>query len=326
MFESARANSQRILLKPGLVIMRAIYEPTIAGLERDFTVHRLWLEKSPEQFLRAHGASVRAVVTTTPYGFSAEDFAFFPKLEILACFGPYYTLIDRAAAKQRGIKVTHTPGSTAEPVADLAMGMIIAVMRRLCESDRFVRAGKWSNGVFPAGTEVRGKTCGIVGFGRIGREIARLAGAFGMQVCYHGPRRKDDSALPYYADLEAMARAADCLVVTCALTETTRNLVDARILSALGKDGFLVNVARGAIVDEDALIAALQSGGIAGAALDVFRDEPRVPVALRELENVVLAAHIGTSTKEVRESRHRMLLAEMRAYLDGRPLGYPVPL
>ena len=130
----------------------------------------------------------------------------------------------------------------------------------------------------------------------------------------------------YFADLEAMARAADCLVVTCALTETTRDLVDARILAALGPDGYLVNVARGPIVDEDALIVALGDGTIAGAALDVFRDEPQVPAALREMDNVVLAAHIGTSTKEVRENRHRMLLEDVRAYLEGRPLSYPVPL
>ena len=257
---------------------------------------------------------MRAVVTTTPYGFGLRDFDFFPQLELLACFGPYYTLIDRVAAKARGVKLTHTPGSTAEPVADLAMGMIVAVMRRLCESDRFVRAGKWAAGVFPAGTEVRGKTCGIVGMGRIGREIAKRASAFGMKICYYGPRRKDDIAYPYFDDLEHMAREADCLVVTCALTETTRNLVDERILKALGPAGFLVNVARGAIVDEDALIAALTSGGIAGAALDVFRDEPWVPAELTQLENVVLAAHIGTSTKEVREGRHRMLLEDMRAY------------
>lgn len=313
-------------MKPGLVIMRAIYEPTIAGLERDFDVHRLWMQASADRFLREHGASMRAAVTTTPYGFSLQDFEAFPKLEILGCFGPYYTLIDRVAAKQRGVRVTHTPGSTAEPVADLAIGMLIAVMRRLCESDRFVRAGKWAAGVFPAGTEVRGKTCGIVGFGRIGREIARLAGAFGMQVCYHGPRRKEDAAFPFYENLEDMAREVDCLIVTCPLTETTRNLIDARILAALGAQGYLVNVARGAIVDEDALIAALKSGGIAGAALDVFRDEPQVPAELRAMDNVVLAAHIGTSTKEVREARHQMLLTDMRAYLEGRSLSYPVPL
>jgi lactate dehydrogenase-like 2-hydroxyacid dehydrogenase len=326
LFEFADANLKRIILKPELVIMRAIYEPAIADLEQHFTVHRLWLQHDPAEFLRAHGAKIRAAVTTTPYGFSLADFASMPQLEMLACFGPYYTLIDRAEAKRRNIKVTHTPDSTAEPVADLALGLIIAVMRRLCESDRFVRAGKWAAGVFPAGVEVRGKTCGIVGCGRIGREIAKRAAAFDMPVCYHGPRRKEDVALPYYADLEQMAREVDCLVVTCALTETTRNLVDARILQALGKNGFLVNVARGAIVDEDALIVALQNGTIAGAALDVFRDEPQVPAALRQMDNVVLAAHIGTSTREVREGRHRKFMTDVRAWLEGRPLSYPVPL
>lgn len=312
------------MTKPALVIMRAIYEPAIADLERDFSVHRLWAIDAPESFLRDHCGEVRAVVTTTPYGFSRSDFETFPKLEILGCFGPYYNLIDLVTAKARGVKVTHTPGSTAEPVADLAMGMIVAVMRRLCESDRFVRAGKWAGGVFPAGTEVRGKTCGIVGFGRIGREIAKRAGAFDMKICYHGPRRKADAEFPYYDDLEAMARDVDCLVITCPLSETTRNLVDARILKALGRDGFLVNVARGAIVDEDALIAALASGAIAGAALDVFRDEPQVPAELTQMENVVLAAHIGTSTREVREGRHRKLTTDMRAWLGGAPLSYPV--
>ncbi len=313
-------------MKPELVIMRAIYEPAIADLERDFTVHRLWMKEAPDAFLHEHGGTVRAVVTTTPYGFGLRDFDLFPQLELLACFGPYYNLIDLVAAKARGVKVTHTPGSTAEPVADLAMGLIISVMRRLNESDRFVRAGKWAHGVFPAGTEVRGKTAGIVGFGRIGREIARLASAFGMKICYQGPRRKDDVAYPYYENVAAMARDADCLIVTCPLSETTRNLIDAKVLAALGAEGYLVNIARGAIVDEDALIDTLRNGGIAGAALDVFRDEPQVPAALCAMENVVLAAHIGTSTKEVREGRHWMLLADMRAYLDGKPLNYPVPV
>ncbi len=312
-------------MKPELVIMRAIYEPAIADLERDFTVHRLWLKDDAEAFLREHGGQIRVAVTTVPYGFSLADFNTMPKLEFLACFGPYYALIDRAEAKRRGIRVSHTPDSTAEPVADLTMGLMIAVMRRLCESDRFVRAGKWATGVFPAGVEVRGKTCGIVGFGRIGREIAKRAAAFDMKLCYHGPRQKDDVDLPYYADLEQMAREVDCLIVTCALTETTRNLIDARILEALGKDGFLINVARGAIVDEDALIAALQKGAIAGAALDVFRDEPQVSAALTALDNVVLAAHIGTSTREVREGRHRKFNTDIKAWLDGKPLIYAVP-
>jgi lactate dehydrogenase-like 2-hydroxyacid dehydrogenase len=311
-------------MKPELLLTKPIYEPAMTGLEREFTLHKLWAAPQPDAYLRRACGKVRAAVTTTTAGFSRRDFDALPRLEILACFGPYYELLDLAAAKERGVAVTYTPDSTAEPVADLAMGMIVAVMRRLCEADRFVRAGKWPAGVFDSGREVRGKTCGIVGFGRIGREIAKRAAGFDMSVCYCGPRVKDGVPYPYFADLESMARRSDVLVVTCPSTPRTRNLVDARILGALGAEGFLVNVARGAIVDEEALIAALESGQIAGAALDVFRDEPHVPAALLKTDNVVLAPHIGTSTREIRDERTRKLLANLRAHFAGQPLLHPV--
>jgi hydroxypyruvate reductase len=307
-----------------MLVTRAIYQPALAALEQDFTLHKLWTVPDPDAYLRQACGNVRAAVTTTTVGFARRDFEVLPRLEMLACFGPYYDLIDRAAARARGVAVSYTPDSTAEPVADLAIGMIVAVMRRLCEADRFVRAGKWPAGVFDSGREVRGKTCGILGFGRIGREIARRAAAFDMSVCYHGPRRKDGVPWPYLADLEAMARQADVLVVTCPLMPETRNLVDARVLAALGPNGFLVNVARGAIVDETALIAALENGVIAGAALDVFRDEPHVPAALTRMENVVLAPHIGTSTREIRDERTRKLVADLGMFFSGQPLLHPV--
>jgi hydroxypyruvate reductase 2 len=313
-------------VKPEILLMKAIYSPTIAELERDFTVHRLWTAPEPRAFIRQIHGSVRAAVTTVTTGFSRSDFEALPRLEIVACFGPYYELIDLAAAKERGVAVTCTPDSTAEPVADLAMGMVVAVMRRLCESDRFVRAGKWPAGVFDSGSDVHGKTCGIVGFGRIGRQLAKRAAGFDMSICYYGPHRKNDVTYRYFDDLESMARESDVLIVTCPLTPATRNLVDARVLRALGADGFLVNVARGAIVDEQALIAALASGQLAGAALDVFRDEPRVPAELMQMNHVVLAPHIGTSTREVREGRSRKLLADLRAYFSGRRLTYQVNL
>ena len=303
--------------------MRAIYEPAIAELERDFTVHKLWLAPDPRALIEQVRTRVRAAVTTPPAGFSRSDFGAFPALGLVACFGPNCELIDTAAARERGVALSYTPDSTAGPVADLAMGLIVALMRRVCEGDRFVRAGRWPAGVFASGGGLGGKTCGIVGFGRIGRELARRAEAFAMAVCYHGPRRKPDVACPYFADLESMAREADCLVVTCTLTPATRNLIDARILGALGPDGFLVNVARGAIVDERALIAALRDGRLGGAALDVFSDEPHVPAELVPMDNVVLTPHIGTSTREIREARSRMLLADVRAFFAGRPLDNP---
>lgn len=304
--------------------MRAIYAPTIAELEREFTVHKLWTAPEPEAYIKQACGNVRAAVTTPPAGFSRQDFEALPRLEILACFGPHCELLDLAAAKERGVAVTYTPDSTAGLVADLAMAMILAVMRRLCEADRFVRAGKWQAGVFGSGRDVRGKTCGIVGFGRIGQEIAKRAAAFDMSICYFGPRRKANVPYPYFDDLERMACQSDCLVVTCPATQATHNLVDAHILGALGADGFLINVARGSIVDEQALIAALSSKQIAGAALDVFQDEPRVPAALMQMDNVVLAPHIGTSTRENREERSRKLMMNLRAYFSGKPLIHPV--
>jgi len=311
-------------MKPELLLVRPIYEPAMAELERDFTLHKPWAAPDPGAYVRQSCGNVRAAVTTTTIGFSRNDFEALARLEVLGCFGPYYELVDLAAAKERGVTVTHTPDSTAEPVADLAMGMMVAVMRRICEADRFVRAGKWPNEVFGAGREVRGKTCGIVGLGRIGREIATRAAAFGMNVCYHGPRLKDGVSYPYYADLVDLARESDVLVVTCKLTPATRNLVDARVLEALGADGFLINVARGAIVDEDALVSALAGGRLAGAALDVFREEPRVPAALLEMDNVVLAPHMGTSTREIRDERSRKLLTDLRAFFAGKPLLHQV--
>jgi lactate dehydrogenase-like 2-hydroxyacid dehydrogenase len=233
-------------------------------------------------------------------------------------------LIDLSAARARNIAVTCTPDSTAEPVADLAMGLIVAVMRRIGEADRFIRAGSWVDGVFPSGREVHGKSLGIVGFGRIGRELARRAAGFDMTIGYHGPRRKSDVAYRYYDDLHAMAQDVDCLAVTCPLTDATRNLIDARILRALGADGYLINVARGPVVDESALVAALSDGTIAGAGLDVFRDEPRVPPELMTMDHVVLAPHMGTSTREIREGRSRKLLTDLQALFAGRPLTYAV--
>ena len=309
-------------MKPEIVVLKTIYEPTLAALERDYIVHKSYTAPDPLAYLKQHCANARAAIATTTTEVTRAHFEALPKLELLACYGPYYTLIDLAAAKAHNIAVTHTPGSTAEPVADLTMGMIVAMLRRICEADRFVRSGAWPKRLFPSGTEVRGKTCGIVGMGRIGREIAVRATSFGMKICYFGPHRKADVPYPYFDNLEAMARDVECLIVTCALTPATRSLVDAHVLAALGADGYLVNIARGPIVDEPALVAALANRQLAGAALDVFVDEPHVPAELFHMDNVVLAPHMGTSTREVREGRSEKLLHDVHAHFAGQPLRY----
>jgi len=307
-------------MKPEILVLTPIYAPALAELERDFTLHKLWTVRDPDAYIREVSGRVRGMVTTGLAGFGRRHLEALPKLEIIACFGSGREAMDLAAAQARGVIVTNTPYPIASSVADLALGLIIAVMRRICEGDRFVRAGKWPQGPFGVGRELGGKTCGIIGLGQIGRGVAKRAEAFGMSVRYHGPGPKRDVAYPYHADLEAMARLTDCLVVTCATTPATRGMVNARILDALGPEGFLINVARGAIVDEPALIAALRTGKIAGAGMDVFQDEPHVPAELIAMENVVMAPHIGSTTREVREARTAKLLANLRAHFSGVPV------
>ena len=311
------------MTKPDLLLTRAIYAPAQAALDAEYAVHRLWTAPDADAFLREVGPRVRALVTPGITGFTRALLDALPALEIVALFGSNKTL-DLAPARERKIPVTNTPDSISEGVADLACGLMIASMRRIVECDRFVREGHWANGVPPVGREVRGKTCGVIGLGRIGIAVAHRAEACDMQVRYQGPRRKPEVAWPFHEDVLSLARASDCLVVTCPSTPATRNLIDATVLDALGADGFLVNVARGAIVDETALIAALRERRIAGAGLDVFRDEPQVPAALRELDNVVMTPHVGSTTQEIREGRKRMVVENLRAHFAGQPLLSPL--
>jgi lactate dehydrogenase-like 2-hydroxyacid dehydrogenase len=311
-------------VKPEVLVLVPIYSPTLAELEREFAVHKLWTANDPRVLVQDVSGRVRAVVTSGSSGIETRMIEALPKLEIIGCFGTPRGTVDLALARRRGVVVTNTPDSITADVADLALGLMVAVMRRIAEADRFVRAGRWTSGLLEPGSGLGGKTCGIIGLGAIGRGIAQRAEAFGMTVRYHGPRRKDGVDYAYDADLESLARASDCLVVACPSTPQTRGLVTARILDALGPDGYLVNIARGPIVDEQALIAALRERRIAGAGLDVFWDEPRVPAELFSMDQVVLAPHIGSTTREVREERGRKLLANLRAHFAGKPV--PTPL
>jgi lactate dehydrogenase-like 2-hydroxyacid dehydrogenase len=311
-------------MKPEILVLVPIYAPTLAALEREYIVHKLWTARDPDALVKEVSASVRGAVTTGSSGMNSSLVEALPRLEIIGCFGTPRGTVGLAAAKGRGVIVTNTPDSISADVADLAMGLIVAVMRRIAEADRFVRAGRWLSGLLPPGSGLGGKTCGIIGLGAIGRGIAKRAEAFGMSVCYHGPRRKEGVAYAYYPELAGLARESDCLVVACPATPQTRNLVDARILDALGPDGYLINIARGPIVDEQALIAALREKRIAGAGLDVFWDEPRIPAELAGMEQVVLAPHIGSTTREIREARGVTLLANLRAHFAGKPVLTPL--
>ena len=311
-------------MKPEIAVITSLYAPTLAQLEREYVVHELWSAADRDAVIRNIAPRVRALVTTGFVGFKRADLDPFPQLELVACFGNGHNTYDLVAAQERGILVTNTPDPTSDTVAELAVGLLVTLMRRICEGDRYVRAGLWERSAFPLGHGLRGKTCGIVGLGNIGRGVAQRVEAFGMSACYHGPREKAGVPYRYHADLERMAKESDCLVIACPATPRTRNLVDARILDALGPEGFLVNVARGAVVDEAALISALEHKRIAGAGLDVYWDEPRVPDKLMAMEHVVVVPHIGSSTVEIREERGAKLLANLRAHFAGKPVIDPV--
>ena len=310
-------------MKPEILVVAPIYAPVLAQLEQEFTVRKLWQAKDAERYLDEQCGAVRAVVMTGVRGLPAGGIERLPRLELIAGFGNPRDTVDREAAAKRRIIVTRTPDDITPAVAELAAGMTVALMRRICESDRFVRGGNWLDRAPTPGTTLIGKTCGIVGLGRIGTQTAARLQAFGMTICYHA-RRERPVDFRYFADVEALARDADCLVISCPETPETRGLIDAHVLDALGPEGFLVNVARGPIVEERALIAALEEKRIAGAALDVFWNEPRVPAALMKMENVVLLPHIGSTTREVREDRGRKLMANLHAHFAGAPVPHPM--
>jgi lactate dehydrogenase-like 2-hydroxyacid dehydrogenase len=230
-----------------------------------------------------------------------------------------------AAARERGIAVTHTPSVLNDDVADLALGLMLAVARRIPQADRFVRDGRWPAGPMPLARKVSGSRLGIVGLGRIGQAIARRAEAFGMRIAYTARSEKPGLAYPYFPTPQALAAQVDFLIVITPGGAATRKLIDAQVLKALGPQGYLINVARGSVVDEQALIEALQDGGIAGAALDVFENEPDVPQALRSLDNVVLTPHTASATAQTRQAMANLVLDNLRAHFAGQPLPTPVP-
>jgi len=310
-------------MNPEILVLTRIFPPAVAALEKEYVTHKVWDGPSPEAAIQRSAPKVRALVTSGLFGVKREVMDALPHLEIVLCFGNPRSTVDLAYTKQRGIVVARTPDEIATPVADVAVGLMLNIMRRFGEADRFVRAGRWPQGAFAMGRDLNGKTCGIVGLGKIGCEVATRARAFRMRVCYQGPRRKADVDYDYFADAVSLARESDCLIVTCPSNAETRGLINQNVLDALGAEGFLVNVARGAIIDQAALIASLRDKRIAGAGLDVYWDEPNVPAELTALDNVILTPHIGSSTLEVRQERMRKMLTNLKAHFTGQPVPYP---
>ncbi|MEO6362127.1 MAG: 2-hydroxyacid dehydrogenase [Caldimonas sp.] len=311
--------------RPVVLTAAKLWAPMMEALHGAFEVHDRTHQSGDGVALAAIAPRVRAIAASGESKVTRELIAQLPALELISVMGVGYDGIDVAAARERGVAVTHTPNVLNDEVADLAMALVLAVSRRLIEADRYVRAGHWTKGPMPLARKVSGTRMGIVGLGRIGQAIARRAEAFGMSVAYTSRNARSDVAYRYFASAEALAAEVEFLVVITPGGAATRKLIDAKVLAALGKKGYLVNVARGSVVDEQALIAALQDGTIAGAALDVFEDEPNVPAALTALDNVVLVPHIGSATWQTRHAMSDLAFGNLEAHFAGRPLLSPVP-
>lgn len=288
-----------------------------AELARRLEVIR-WFEMGEGErmaFLQKRASEVVAIVAGGHIGGPTELIRALPQLRIVAINGVGFDKVDLELARSRGIRVTTTPGTLTDDVADLAVGLIISLLRRIPAADAYVRSGAWPSGDFPLGRKVTGRRFGILGLGHIGGAIAARLAAFGP-VAYTS-RTAKPAPYDFHPDALALARASDVLVVASAANASTRHLVDARVLEALGPDGWLVNISRGSVVDEAALTAALDDGRIAGAALDVFEDEPNVPDALRASAKVVLTPHIASGTAETRAAMAALVLANLDAVLAG---------
>ena len=311
-------------MKPWILQLNPILIPAINDtLASLYTVHKYFELADPAAWLREHGAAVAAVITGGHTGISRAMLDQLPGLRVVAVNGVGTDAVDLAYCRSRGLAVTATLGALTEDVADLAIGLLIAACRNLCAGDRFVRDGGWERNpqpnAIPLARRFSGMRVGIVGMGRVGRAVAVRAAAFGCLIRYTDLHRMDDIPHGFVPDLVDLAREADALVL-CAAADKAEGIVNAAVLDALGPRGFLVNVARGRLVNEADLAQALTAGRIAGAGLDVFVDEPRVPLALRQSDSVTLQAHRASATWETRTAMGQMVLDSIaQALAGGRP-------
>jgi lactate dehydrogenase-like 2-hydroxyacid dehydrogenase len=310
--------------KPDILLVTPLSPGEDEQLDADYAVHRLWELTDLESFLQETSERLRAVVTTGATGVDVALMERLPALEIVAGFGVGYDRVDLHYAAQRGIRVTNTPDVLTDGVADMALGLILAVTRRIPFGDRWVRDGRWLNGPMPLTRGLGGKRLGIVGLGRIGRAVARRAEPFGVEILYTDRQPVADSAYGWREDVVALARDSDILVLCAAGGDATRHLVDAAVLDALGPQGYVVNIARGTLIDEPALLDALQEGRIAGAALDVYDNEPTIDPRFAGIDTVVLQPHSGSGTYETRAAIGSLMRANLAAHFAGQPLPTPV--
>ena len=301
--------------KPEILAVGGMMPYVASRLEAAFTVHALPEDEAGFAAL----SGVRAIAMAgSKARLDAELMVRLPALEIIANFGVGYDSIDADAAASRGIIVTNTPDVLTEEVADLALGLLLGTIRQLPQADRYLRAGQWLQKPHPLTTSLRTRSIGIVGLGRIGKAVARRLEAFGVPIAYHGRSRQADVPYRYYPSLLAMAADVDTLVSVAPGGEQTRHLINADVLKALGPEGIVVNVGRGSVVDEAALIAALRDKVILSAGLDVFEDEPRVPAELIGMDHVMLLPHVGSASHHTREGMGQLQIDNLTSWFAGK--------
>jgi lactate dehydrogenase-like 2-hydroxyacid dehydrogenase len=311
-------------MKPGLLVVGELPDWDLAALGQDFDLHLLYAAPDPAALLAAQAPSIRAIATKGEIGADAALIDALPALEIIACYGVGIDAIDHPHATRRGIPVTNTPDVLTEDVADLAIGLLLAAARRIPFGDAYVRSGRWATeGSMPLTRSIGGRL-GIVGLGRIGRAIARRAEGFGLPISYSGRVPKPDVPYAFHPDPASLAAVSDILVVSAQGGPTTRGLVTAEAIAALPPDSLFVNVSRGSVVDEAALLVALSSGRIAAAGLDVFNNEPAIDPAFAALQNVVLQPHAASGTVETRRAMGELMRRNLLAHFSGKPLLTPV--
>jgi lactate dehydrogenase-like 2-hydroxyacid dehydrogenase len=297
-----------------------------ARLSQHFQVIELWKENDPEAVIAANKNDITALVTSAMTTTDARLIDQLPHLKAICSLGVGYDAIDVKHAQQKGIQVSNTPDVLNDCVADLAWGLLLGTARKLGHAERYVRAHQWgSDNKFPLGVSVSHKRLGIVGLGRIGIAIAERAAGFSMDIRYHNRSERNDVEWGYEPSLIQLARWADFLVIATVGGPSTRNLIDQEVIEALGPDGILINISRGTVIDEDALVKALQDGRLGGAGLDVYQNEPVIPESLKSLDNVFLVPHIASATTETRHAMADLVLKNVEAYAATGKVLTPIP-
>lgn len=307
-------------MKPDLLLICPLFPATMTALDDAYTVHRYYQATDKDAFVAGLADRITAAATAGHEGMTVALMGKLPKLRIISCFGVGVDGIDVPAARKLGIAVTNTPDVLTECVADNAMALVLATMRKTVFNDKFVRAGNWLKGGAPLADKVSGNKMGIIGLGRIGKAIAKRAEAFGMKIAYHTRNKQTSVDYDYYDKPVQLARDVKVLVLACPGGKETERIVNREVIEALGKDGYLINVSRGSTVDEPALVEALVGGKIAGAGLDVFVAEPKVPEELFKLDNVILQPHVSSGTHWTRAAMGQLVVDNLAAYFAGKPL------